>query len=365
MTPGKSAVFLTILILFQGMFTDHAIARDDLVPGSRYTSARAAAMGDAFLPLGDDVASGLFYNPANLSKIRSMELESSNFSLNVNSPFVSKIDFGSVNLPFLGSFLPTLTTASPQFVGGGGAFLVDFGMPGFACGILMQTQVGAQRNADGTISYRSRYQIIPAVGTGLKLFGGLLRMGYSLQWVNQAVGKITAASSTSLAYTDGNAEGQALSHNFGLSATLPITMLPTLNLVVRNAFGAHYAEPTYFSFAPETSVVPAPEAMTFDGSFSIQRHLGKGGQLNIVGEFKDILGQSPEVLGRISVGAEIAIRRKVFFRGGWGRGYPAAGIGFKGEKAELSFTWYTAEIGTSYLSQGDMRFMMQYQVRSF
>ena len=45
------------------------------MPGARYLSARGAALGDAMLPWGDDGASGLFYNPASLGKIRNTKLD--------------------------------------------------------------------------------------------------------------------------------------------------------------------------------------------------------------------------------------------------------------------------------------------------
>jgi hypothetical protein len=366
MTLGKYRVFLTILVFSQGASLHLALGRDDLVPGSRYTSARAAAMGDAFLPLGEDVASGLFYNPGNLAKIRLMEYNISNFTLDLNTPFVSNLGLGSVSLPILGSFLPTLTTVSPKFLGGGGSFFMDFGMPGFSVGVLLQSQIGAQLNADSTVTYRSLYQLIPAVGTGFKLFRGLIRFGYSLQWVNQAVGNVTTASSTSLAYTDGIAQGSAISHNLGVGVTLPFRLVPTFDLVVRNAMGANYISPVIYPFTSSSTSVPVTEAMTFDGSFSLQPHLGRVTILNIVGVYRDILNQSQDsVLGRIALGAEIAVRRRFFFRAGFSGGYPSAGFGLKAGKRELSFAWYTTEIGTSFMSQGDTRFMMQYQIGSF
>jgi hypothetical protein len=366
MRVDKSLVFLTILIIFQVGLVNPAMSRDDLVPGSRYTPARAAGMGGAYLPIGDDAASGLFYNPANLAKIRIMEYELANFSLNINSPFASTIGLNSLTAPFVGPSLPVLTPATPSFVGGGWSGLVDFGIPGFACGVLMQKQFGGQLNADGTVSYRSLSQLIPAIGTGFKLFQGLIRVGYSMHWVVQALGTFSRVDSSTLSYSSGLAQGSALSHNLGIGFTLPVKLLPTFDLVVRNAVSARYGAPVIYSFSSDSTTVPALEAMTLDGGFSIQPHLGRGSLLNIVAEHRDILNQSQVgILGRISLGAELAVRGRYFFRGGWGSGYPSAGLAIRTRKSELSLAWYTTEIGTSFLSQGDTRFMMQYQIRSF
>ncbi|MEO5971422.1 MAG: hypothetical protein ABIQ95_15970 [Bdellovibrionia bacterium] len=366
MRLGKSLEFLIILVFLQVGTAAPSVARDDLVPGSRYTSARAAGMGGAFLSVGEDVASGLFNNPANLAKIRRIEFELANFSVNVNSPFASTINFSSLSAPFFGPSLPVLSPATPSFVGGGWSGMVDFGMPGFACGILMQRQFGGQLNADGTVSYRSLNQLIPAIGTGFKLFEGLIRVGYSMHWVIQALGTFTRADPSTLSYTQELAQGSAFSHNLGVGFTLPVKLLPTFDLVVRNAVGTRYGAPVIYSFSSSSTTVPALEAMTFDGSFSIQPHLGKGSFLNIIAEYRDILSQSQvALLGRISLGAELAVRGRYFFRGGWGAGYPSAGLAIRTRKSELSLAWYATEIGTGYLSQGDTRFMLQYQIRSF
>ena len=88
--------------------------------------------------------------------------------------------------------------------------------------------------------------------------------------------------------------------------------------------------------------------------------------MNIVAEYRDILNQSQvAALGRFSVGGELALRGKVFFRGGWGGGYPSAGLGVKAGKNELSFAWYSVEIGNGYMDQRDTRFSMQYLMKGF
>src|SRR5690242_14671582 len=72
-----------------------AYAREDLIPGSRYTSGRAAAMGDAYIPLADDVASGLFYNPANLAKVLKTQFEPFNASFYSNVGNIPNIGNGT------------------------------------------------------------------------------------------------------------------------------------------------------------------------------------------------------------------------------------------------------------------------------
>jgi hypothetical protein len=239
-------------------------------------------------------------------------------------------------------------------------------MPGFACGVLLQTQLAAQYNSTGTVTYRSLYQLIPAIGTGIRLLRGMIRFGYSLQWVNEAIGNVTTSSLTSLAYNKGISQGSGISHNLGVGLTLPIKFLPSFDLVVRNATATSFISPVIYSFAPSSTSVPSTEPMTFDGSFSLQPHLGRGSMLNLVAEYRDILNKSNDALwGRLAFGGELSLRGRFFLRGGYSGGYPAAGFGMKNGKTELSFAWFTAEIGSSYKNDGDTRIMMQYQLRSF
>src|SRR4051812_28774831 len=104
MTDCKHLFCVTLLSIGYLSVSNLVHAREDLIPGSRYTSGRGAALGDAFLPLGDDAAAGLFYNPAVLGKLRKTELEALNFSVYGNSNFFSSAGTNSYNVTNLGSY---------------------------------------------------------------------------------------------------------------------------------------------------------------------------------------------------------------------------------------------------------------------
>ncbi len=344
-----------------------AFAREDIIPGSRYTSGRAAAMGDAYLPLGDDPASGLFYNPADLGKIRKAVFEPINYSIYASSSYLSMMGLNFFQVTSLSSYQATLDSNKRQLAGVGGAILPNFGFPGLAFGILMQSQLAAQANSQGSITYKSLYQFIPTLGTGFRLFDGVVRLGYSLQWVNEAIGTPTVPGDTSpLGYNQGLAQGSGFSHTVGVAITAPIRLLPSVNLVARNVFNTQYNSNSLISFTSTSTGAPATEPMTFDGSFSITPVLGQGVAMNLVLEDRDITNQSGDAfLGHLAIGTEFIFQSGIFLRGGWGDGYPSAGFGMKRPGAEIALTWYTEEIGGSYMSVGDSRFMLQYQMRTF
>jgi hypothetical protein len=349
--------------------SEYAVARGDLIPGSRYTSARAAAMGDAYLPLGNDIPSGLFYNPADLGRFRKFVAEPINFSFYINQPAASAIGSNTAKLPSLSGYLPTLQASpSSQMSGSGGAIFAGIGMPGFAVGILSQVETAGRVNTDGTVTYRSLYQIIPTMGFGARMFNGLFRMGYSFQWVNTSIGMPTVNPSDSIGYNQNLQRGSALSHNFGASLIFPVKTLPSLDFVARNIGIAKYNSSASLTSALTTQPVgtPSDEPMTFDGAMSFHPRLGWGVTGHLVFEDRDMTNQSGvDLMGHLAMGIELDFSEKFFLRGGMGSGYWNGGLGLKRKGAELSLTYTTIEVGTHYLDQGDTRFLLQYQMRSF
>jgi hypothetical protein len=342
-------------------------AGQDLVPGSRYTSGRAAAMGDAFIPLADDGATSLFYNPAGIGRIRQPQAEPINFQLYGNSGFTGSAGTQFYNAPSLGGYMPVLTANPGTLVNTGAAIAPVFSMRGFAFGMLINTQMMGRANSDGSVYHRSLYQLVPTIGVGTRLAGGIVRIGYSLQWVNQASGDYTSdPTETDHHYTANLAQGSALSHTVGFALTLPYALLPSVNFVGRNLLTARFGGYSLFGFARSPGGVPENEPASFDASFSLQPRMGRGGYINLVAQLRDMTNTSGmSILGRASAGVEFAIRNQLFFRGGWRSGYPSAGIGFKRNATQFSFSWYSEEIGSSYHNLRDTKFLIHYQVGVF
>ncbi len=341
-------------------------ARDDVVPGSRYTSGRGAAMGDAVLPVIDDVAGGLFYNPANLSKIRRREFELKNFMVYGNAGLISNFGLGTLSLTSLSGFLNTLKEGTPSYLGGGAAWMMDIGFPLFSFGVLLQNELAARYNSDQSVTYRSRYQLIPALGTSFHLLAGILRMGYTLQWVNQASGVVTTSSLSSLSYKKGLAQGSAFSHNLALALTIPVKLVPSFHLVVRNLGSAQFQSSTLVSFAQGISGTPADEPMTLDGALGLQAHLSGGVKMNVVGEYRDMSNQSSLSIGRrLAFGTEFVFYNQFFLRGGLSGLNPSAGVGIRHGKGEIAFTYQTVDLGSSTQIVPDARYLIHYQLRNF
>ncbi len=364
-----SKVFTTLgAMSFVGMVfiqTVHA-AEGHRVPGSRYTSGRAAALGGAFIPLADDGASALFYNPAGFGKIRQAHLEPINLQLQANSEYTNNVGLNFFKFSSLSSYAPTLNEKPGTFPGFSGALFPNFSFRGFGFGVLMQSRFAATSNG-GNIRYRSRYQMIPAVGGAVRIASGVMRIGYSLQWVNQATGDITVpANSHVLGYNQGLAQGAAFSHNLGWALTLPFEYLPALNIVARNIGGARYTRTSLMPLARNSTGAIETEKMSIDASLSFTTKMGSGTGFNTVFEYKDALNSSgTSALMRTSFGLEFVIRDIIFVRGGLGAGYPTAGFGVRRKTGEFSLSWFSEETGNSFRSERDIRYVLHYAIRAF
>lgn len=216
------------------------------------------------------------------------------------------------------------------------------------------------------IRYRTLYQIVPAAGFGIRLAEGIIRLGYSLQWVNASVADVTANEDEVSSYNEGLQRGAGISHNVGFAMTFPIRLLPAINVVARNVGGLKYQPLSLVPIGGSATETPADEEMSLDAAFSLHPRLGKGSELNFVAQYRDVSNTSGTgVLTRASLGMELNLRETIFLRAGFGSGAPSAGFGLKTNSADFSFAWFTEEIGTGSSSLKDTRFMLQFQIRTF
>lgn len=357
-------IFLQFLPILLAAGSAHAW--ESLIPGSRYISARAAALGGAFLPLGDDGASALFYNPAVVGKIRGLQAEPMNLTMIGNGALGDYIGLNSYKIYSLSAYQPTLTLAPNSFQSVAAQYAPTFSGKYFALGMLLSDDFGAMSDADANVHYRTRFQFIPAAAVGVRLAGGIVRLGYSFQYVYKAEGDISVPAGETLGYNRSLSQGSGLSHTLGAALTLPLTYLPQFNIVARNMGGVVYSPRSLIPFASNSPGAPATEYMTLDASLSLQPKIDSGVFANFLIEYKDLTAVSgASIFGRLCGGMEVSLRDFLILRGGWGQGYPSAGIGFKMKKGEFGFAWYSEEIGNTYHGQRDVRYMVQFQMRAF
>lgn len=325
-------------------------------------------MGDAFNPLANDPASGLFYNPAGIGAIRKFTLEPLNFALGPNHDLIQVTDFTdgtmirSSNLGFLKGKLREKPGAFP---GAMVQLLPAVGFRGFAAGFIYKRSLMASFQNE-QIRYRTIYYVGPAVGFGARLFSGIIKVGYSLHVLSKSEADNTVGYLENPGFTVNNKEGSGLSHNLGFQFTFPTAFLPTLSYVVRNVGGTNYGGQSIYPIAEPRAGPPDREPMSVDASFMLRPRVKGGVFMNTVFQLRDIFNSSAiSVKTRFSMGMELDIRETIFLRWGFGSGYPSAGLGIKRRNGELGFSWYSEELGVRFHQERDSRYLLQYQYRFF
>jgi hypothetical protein len=365
---GRLARVSVSLAVFSSPLADEAFATDELLQYSRYDDARAVAMGNAYMGFADEGAAALFYNPAGIGKIRGLRGEFLNLNLQMNSGFMGNFGPDFYNFGDLDTWKDKVAAGAP-LIDNGGAFQLapSISFRGLAIGLLYKENYSATLEEDGTtIAYGGHAELVPAIGTAVRLASGVIRLGYVAQYVQKARGTGRAPASTSgLSYKDGIPEGAGISHNVGASLTLPLSFLPTFNVVGRNLFGLTFGK----SFLPLTDGsggLPATEPMVWDAGFSAEFKLGGGNAMFASLEYRDVLGASAASLpGRIAFGTEVSFWRSVYLRAGLGSGYPSLGLGFDLKRSRVSLSWYSEERGDAFWAERDQRYALQLQLKSF
>ncbi len=357
---------LVPIALFAGLTSSVWASGGDRIPGSRYTSGRGAALGDAYIGLADTVADSLFYNPAGLGKVHDLTIEPLNVQAQSN-PQIST-GFGSDFYKFqdLSKYESNLIQYQDRGRPGAGfAVLPAFGFRGFGAGLLYQARLMAE--SDGTNTrYRSNYQLIPSAGYGLRLASGILTVGYVIQWVNQASGDVTVPAGTRpMGWSRGLAEGKGFSHNLGMRLTLPYQYQPTFSLVARNIGGLTLTGKPIMSLSESPSGSIPPEKTSVDASAGVLVKISGGLQLATHVAIRDALNSSEtDALRHISAGMEFMAYDRFFLRGGYGSGYPSAGLGLRTSRAEVNFAWFSENIGTGSQASRDIRYLFQFMFRA-
>lgn len=357
----------TLAVIFLGlsMPTLCFATGGDRIPGSRFVSGRGAALGDAYIGLVDGVAESLFYNPAGLGRLTGFSAEPLNIGLQGNSRLTGSFGSDFYKIQTLADYEDHLIANPGTNPGAAYSILPAFGFGGFGLGLLYQSRLMAE--SDGTnVRYRSNYQLIPAVGYGFKLASGVLRMGYSLQWVNQASGDKTVPVGTRpLSWGQGISEGKGFSHTFGMAVTLPYQFQPTINLVARNIAGLRFSGTTLVGIAENSTGTIPDESMSLDGSLGFLTKVSAGWSLSSQFSYRDATNtSSTRMIEHVAAGLEFTAMDQFFIRAGYGSAYPSAGLGIRTSRAEANFAWYSEDLGDGTTPQRDIRYLFQFIFRA-
>lgn|GEM_PF-633644 len=343
------------------IFAQQSRALPFAYPAVRYLGSHGQSLGGISLPLDQETGNALFNNPAALARNGKFRAEYLNLNLDLNSGVVGSL---STNYGFssLGGFTSVLNANPNQIYGGGFGNLTAVSWGGLSVGLLIQERVRAY--SDGTnVHYETSSNIVPAVGYGLALARGVVRVGYSLQLVNQSSGVTQSVSDSSARYLKGVAQGMGVSHTASVNFVFPFQYTPTVSLLARNLFGLHYLTKGPIGRATSPSGLPADEPMSLDAAFNFTARLSGPVKANGFVELQDLThATSMALVDKIGVGFDVSVSRAVAFRVGLRSLQVSGGIGYRSESSEINLAYYRDPTPFPSISKWDTRYALQYKV---
>ena len=336
---------------------------DDGIFPELATSARALAMGNAYISKVDDSASP-FYNPAGLGTVRHAHLHLSNFHIESNKDWMDlgaggdafKI-FGKFTKGFSVDGLRQLLKDNPgHSTYNDFHFTPNFTMRFLSFGYLISKKTRAKYNATTTeplFEYANRLDHGPYGALNLSLFGGVFKLGTAVFLLNRNE-EIKAQDINTTVNEDPN-KGVMLLVNAGAKLTLPITWLPTFSATMHNAGKQEFSKtggPT----------APDPIKQNLVLGFSVEPQIGKTMRVHMEVNYKDASNSyGIDAARKLQAGLELDIARKFFIRAGMADGWGSAGIGLRTPKLEVDLTTYARDLHpTGYRQEEDRRFVMSF-----
>ena len=312
------------------------------------TSARALAMGNAYISKVDDAWSA-FYNPAGLGTVRESSLQLANAHLEASQGLLSTISDGpAYKIPknYLDSYksqkLREELAKDPGTLSHSRINL----FPNFTARYITLGYLFSQRNraivnkdAANTFELAERRDHGPVMALNASLFGGVLKFGVSGVYLFRRELYKSVGPNDPISINDSvdYKTGQGLQLTAGTRLTLPFTYLPAFSAVLRNASNKGWEN-------VKDGGAPDKIKQTIDVGFSITPQIGKTTRLHMEVDLKDLNdAYDTSSKRRIAAGMELDFNRRIFLRAGYGDGWGSGGIGVRSRTFILDLTTYAVD----------------------
>jgi len=321
------------------------------------TSARALALGNAYLSKVDDSWSA-FYNPAGLGSVRKFQFHLFNLHAEASNGFIQSSTDGEYTIN--DKFDPTVNRASlvehqGKLSHGRVNAFPNMTFRGLTLGYMYSHRLRSIINDDVANTYEiaERKDHGPVAAFNLALFGGIIKFGVSGVYLyRREIYKSFDPDETVSVEGSDYREGRSLQVTGGTRLTLPITFLPTFSAVLRNATQNDFEGASDYG-------APTEIQQTIDYGFSLTPQFGKKFRIHMEANFKDANNayeSNPK--RRLAAGIELDFNRRIFIRGGYGDGWGSGGIGIRSRKIILDLSSYAVDQSRAgFREKEDRRFV--------
>jgi hypothetical protein len=360
---------LLILAFFISTEVQSALDFEDHAFPEFVTSARALALGNAYICKVDDPWSA-FYNPAGLGTVRRPQFHIANFHIEASDGFLDAVGSGpAYDIPknFLSSqdaenIQDLLSENRGKLAHTRINLFPNLTLRGITLGYMYSQRFRAilndedpdPTNALNTLEIAKRRDHGPVVALSGSFFGGVLKLGASAVYLNRSdlYKSFTPSEVPDLNDSDYKT-GESLQVTGGVRLTLPVAYLPTFAAVIRNPLDSTWDNPS-------ANGGPDVIKQTIDVGASITPHLGKVSRLHIEANLKDLNNAyDTNAKRRLAAGMELDFNRRIFLRAGYGDGWGSGGIGVRSRNFIFDFTTYAIDRSQDkYREEEDRRWVL-------
>lgn len=355
------ALIIIILVSFSVKDAKALLPFEDAVAPELITSARALAMGNAYISKVDD-SWAAFYNPAGLGSVRKLQFHLTNLHLELNNGFTEVAGRGSLSETYsnyVDAFQPdSLRTKHAEEPGNLSHAKVqafpNLTYRGITIGYMYSKQHRARlKSLSDDFELAERTDWGPVISMSASLFGGIIKFGATGIYLTRRelqkdfAGTDVVDIDASEDYTQGS-----MTHlTAGARITLPYWGLPTFSGVIRNSSNVEFDTEDFSGLPnkiPQTVEYGASLTPIFSRTF--RTHFEVVAK-DVGNRFEDV-PNNRKVMG----GIEFDYMRLLFVRLGFGDGWGSGGIGVRDENFIFDLTTYAIEASDDgYREEEDRR----------
>jgi hypothetical protein len=340
-------VLFSFILLTIPVWAEAKLSFEDNAFPEFVTSARALAMGNAYINKVDDSWSA-FYNPAGLGTVRKPQLHLANIQMEASNKLLNIISQGpATDIPgnYKDTFDPqsmrtTLAKDQGKLASSRIQAFPNFTLRGMTLGYMFSQRNRAIINTDAANNFEmaERRDHGPVFALNGSFFGGIFKIGASAVYLmrRDLYKEVAPNGSTKIQDSDYK-YGRSLQLTGGARLTLPYALLPTFSIVLRNMTSNDFE-------GAKSGGAPDEIKQTFDTGFSITPQISKRMRLHLEANLKDVRNAyDTDIKRRMAAGAELDLNRRIFVRAGWGDGWGSGGIGVRSNTFIFDLTTYAVD----------------------
>lgn len=331
-----------------------------------YNNARSLAMGGVSVAMSSD-ETALYRNPANLGSIRGSYLTLLDPELEISKNFLDQVTSQNLTKAFEPSSINETLLAKPnEYYHARMQLTPNFVGRNFGVGLIYQNQVNAIMNSTSTeMDYLSYDDMGVVLGASYRFLDGKIKLGASARAFNRIeIDNQHLVNSGSLEKKDIAKEGTAVAFDAAIMFQLPVAMLPSLGVVVRDIADTKFDKRDKVRL--ETSLgQPSTVKQSVDVGFSITPIESKSRRSLLSFEYQDVTNSREEAFSKkhLHIGFETSWNDIMYLRAGLNQGYWTAGFEIASEHTSWMLSTYGEEIGTESLPLEDRRFLTKFTLR--